>query len=454
MGPGQLRRTRHTLATHISREGQRVDASLLQSRVMSYLRQAFLVTLPGLLAACGGASNAPAQGSDSGVAIAPLAAGAWRAPVREALDGLLMASAKDPSGRVAVFDWDNTMIKNDVGDAMTYWMLQQGKLRAPAGGDWSASSPYLTSEAKTRLNDVCGASATTAGLLNTPADVPCTKEILAIYGDAKTTSGAAAFAGYDHRRMEPAYAWASALLAGYTEVEISSFADQAIDANEAAPEGVSQTLAGVKVAGSTRLYPEMKELVEKLQQAGVQVWVVSASPEPVVRSYARRAGIGAERVIGIRSRLDGAAKWSPTILGCGAQPDNTAITYIDGKRCWINQTIYGDATASAWQRRSGIRQMFAAGDSNTDITFLRDATGLRLVINRNKEELMCFSYANEDAKWLVQPMFLGPKAARSALYPCASTACVDAAGSKGPCIGEAGQTLADQADSVASGTSL
>ena len=38
-------------------------------------------------------------------------------------------------------------------------------------------------------------------------------------------------------------------------------------------------------------------------------------------------------------------------------------------------------------------KVFAAGDSSTDLTFLEDATALRLVINRNDPALMCSAYA-------------------------------------------------------------
>lgn len=423
---------------------------------MITLRIGSSVMLASLLA-CGGQSTVSpvnqiaadaAIVGDAGAATLRLSANAWRENVRVTLDAFIASPNLGATKRVALFDWDNTMIKNDVGDAMTYWMLKNGKLRAPAGNDWAATSPFLTAVAKARLNAVCGASASTAGLLRTPTNADCTKEILSVYGNAKTTTGVAAFAGHDARRMEPAYAWASALLAGYTESQLSGFADEAIAENELAPVDAKQTLAGVDVAGYTRLYPEMKELVNRLRTAGFDVWVVSASAEPVVRSYAKRAGIDAGHVIGVRAALDNAGLWSAHVQGCGGGAADTAITYIDGKRCWINQVVYGDTTASAWQRRSGVRQVFAAGDSNTDIMFLRDATDLRLVLNRNKEELMCFSYNNEDTRWLVQPMFIGPKAARAALYPCASTACTDSAGGNGACKAESGAVIADQADAV------
>lgn len=43
---------------------------------------------------------------------------------------------------VALFDWDNTVVKNDIGDAQTFWMLANGKVCQPAGRDWRTVSPW------------------------------------------------------------------------------------------------------------------------------------------------------------------------------------------------------------------------------------------------------------------------------------------------------------------------
>lgn len=42
------------------------------------------------------------------------------------------------------------------------------------------------------------------------------------------------------------------------------------------------------------------------------------------------------------------------------------------------------------------------------MTFITDATALRLVINRNQIELMCRAYDDSDGRWLVNPMFIDP----------------------------------------------
>ena len=57
---------------------------------------------------------------------------------------------------VAVFDWDNTMMRNDIGDATLAWMLRHDAFLAPPGGDWARSNRHLTSAAVKSLIYNCG----------------------------------------------------------------------------------------------------------------------------------------------------------------------------------------------------------------------------------------------------------------------------------------------------------
>ena len=125
------------------------------------------------------------------------------------------------------------------------------------------------------------------------------------------------------------------------------------------------------------------------------------------------------------------------------------MTYIVGKRCWINKVIYGDTSANAINIRPETeRQLFGMGDSDTDTAFLQDATALKLAINRNAVELMCNAYENQGAKWLINPMFIKPKPARTEGYPCSTTGCRDAAGNRVPCRNADGNIIPDQEDTI------
>jgi hypothetical protein len=93
------------------------------------------------------------------------------------------------------------------------------------------------------------------------------------------------------------------------------------------------------------------------------------------------------------------------------------------------------------------RQVFAAGDSDTDIEFLRDSK-YKLVLNRQKNELMCFAYRNEGDSWRVNPMFIGGKTMKTTPYACSTTACKNSAGTGSPCHDDANVVIPDQADIV------
>ncbi|MFD6127258.1 HAD family hydrolase [Streptomyces hydrogenans] len=349
---------------------------------------------------------------------------------------------------LALFDWDNTVIKNDVGDATTFWMLRNGKIRQPVRGDWTTTSRYMTSQAASALRGPGGRSAAPGKPLPTGTDAQCADEILSVYSEGETTSGASAFEGYDHRRMEPSYAWAAQLLSGYTHQEVKRFARQARAENLSAPQGTKQQVGTEQVTGWARYYPQQKNLITTLVRAGFDVRIVSASAQPVVEVWAEGVGLGPLKVIGVRSKQVG-GRLTPDLADCGGAGKNSVIPYIEGKRCFVNQELLGVQGQAAFkQQPAAKRQVFGAGDSDTDVTFVGDATKMRLVVNRNKTELMCRSYHNGDGKWLVNPMFIDPKPQQAAPYACSTAGYVRPDGSKAPVLDTDGTVIPDQEDAV------
>lgn len=384
----------------------------------------------------------------------------WADGNREALEELVRTHGKDSPGYdparppVAVFDWDNTVIKNDVGNGTFYWFLQNDGYRAPVGGDWGATSAYLTEAARAALAAACDQT-TDDGRLATSRDADCVAEMLAIYHDRKTVAGAAAWRdeGFDHRAFEPEYAWLAQLLAGDLPGEVRDRAQEAIDAYLVAPVGATLSLGGRDgLEGYIRIYEPMRKLIGVLREHGFDVWIVSASPEPIVQTFAERVGIDRDHVVGIRTLQDAEGRLTAELAGCGpvADGDNTLITYIEGKRCWIDRAIFGGAGTLQPSPDEARRPVFVAGDAVTDIAMLRDATALRLVIDRQNPELLCHALAGTGGRWLVQPMFIEPLPARSEPYPCATTACKGSDGAPTACLDAAGAPLADQLPPVAS----
>ncbi len=351
----------------------------------------------------------------------------WVAATREGLLKFLASPGdvpKGPRGKpVAIFDWDNTVVKNDVGDAVFFHLLAHDRVRRPA--DWLATSPYLTEGAVAVLTRDCGG---TSARLKTSGDSACAETVLTLYVDGKLKDGSAAWnSDAPADTVEPAYAWAAALLAGMTRSQARGEILQALKEAQLRPVGSEQPLGKRKVIAWLRIYPQMRELIGSLSR-GFEVWVVSASHQWIVEAIAPDVGVPARQVIGVRPVLDSERRATHGFEGCGTEPTPTRslISYRQGKRCWINKMILGlKDPAEQMSKPSPIA--FAAGDSDTDAFFLKDCAGLRLVINRNKPEILCHALANTDGRWLMNPMFIFPKAPRKEPYSCSRFGLADQA---------------------------
>ena len=310
---------------------------------------------------------------------------------------------------VATFDWDNTVMKNDAGDAIFFFMIANDLIKSPA--DWASSSDFLTPDAITALNTRCRNS-TPGTVLTTSKNISCADLLLSIYDDQvlpDDLGGKSAWlTTYNPDTIEPAYAWDAQIMAGYTPNEIREFAKQAMDFNLNNPIGTQQNLGSKQYTAWVRVYDQIKDLVSSLKRGGFDVWVVTASPQSVIEIYAAEIGVAPDHVVGIRSTLSVDGKITAGLQACGtnAEGDKNLITYRQGKRCWINQTIFGMTNPNA-QMNLRSPTIFAAGDSDTDVYFVKDAVN-HLVINRNKPELMCNAYADQDQMWIINPMFIEP----------------------------------------------
>jgi phosphoglycolate phosphatase-like HAD superfamily hydrolase len=402
-----------------------------------------------LLAGCGHAPVSPSP------ALAPRsldpAVPGWLPDNRAHLDALLASKgvrgpAYDPAHRpVATFDWDNTMMRGDIGDATMAWMLRHDGILQPPGRDWSTTSGALTAEARTALQ-ACDAAGEPGHPLATSTTPPCADALYDIYDSGKTPAGATAWTHLVTRTTNEGYAWLARLLAGHTPAEVQAFARAAYEEGAKADVGATMTLGThAGVMAWLRIYPTMRDLVGALQSNGFDVWIVSASPQHVSEVVAAQVGIAQDHVIGIRNVMAADGRLGSHLAPCGDAPQDSVITFDQGKRCFINQVIFHEAAAAQLTRSDAAhRPTFSAGDSDTDVAFVQDATDLKLVINRNRVALMCNAYGNAGGKWLVQPMFLDPLPRKPAPYPCSTT--LDATGS--PIVDEGGHAMKDQTDTV------
>src|SRR5437016_3464948 len=119
-----------------------------------------------IFAACGKPAVAPAPSHRH------LDADGWLAKNRARIDAFLDAQ----NGGVAVFDWDNTMMRNDIGDATFFWMLRHDKILQPPERDWSRTNRRLTKAARESLK-ACDAIAEPGKPLPTSRNAGCADAI-------------------------------------------------------------------------------------------------------------------------------------------------------------------------------------------------------------------------------------------------------------------------------------
>ncbi|MEU1308594.1 haloacid dehalogenase-like hydrolase [Streptomyces cinnamoneus] len=374
-------------------------------------------------------------------------AGDNRARLQKMIDERGTCSGKNGPRPVAAFDWDNTVVKNDITDATLAWALQHDKILRPKS--WKDTSAWLTPAADKALTKACGTSVPVGRPLPTSKNTACTDEIFEIREKSQTMAGEAAFAGdWNHRRTVPAYGWIPQLFAGHTPAALTSFARQARAEQLAAPVGTKQTVGTHTIAGYIRYYDQQKDLIRTLKAAGFDVYIVSASSEPIAEAWSSGVGLDRKHTIGIRSITEH-GRLTTALKGCGGVETGRgdALPYMDGKRCMINQEIFKIKGAKAWQQQDfSHRIALGAGDADTDVTFVNDATGAHVAINRNKSELMCRAYDDADGRWVANPMFIDPMPRKSGTYPCSTTGATAADGTKVPVRRADGSVIPDQAD--------
>ncbi|MEV4441613.1 haloacid dehalogenase-like hydrolase [Streptomyces sp. NPDC049577] len=373
-----------------------------------------------------------------------------RAKLQKMIDERGTCSGKRGPRPVAAFDWDNTVVKNDITDATLAWALKHDGILRPRS--WRDTSAWLTPAADKALTKACGTAVPVGAPLPTSRNTACTDEIYEIREKSQTMAGEPAFAGdWDHRRTVPAYAWIPQLFAGHTPAALTSMAKKARAEALAAPVGSKQTVGTHTIAGYVRYYDQQKDLIRTLKRAGFDVYIVSASSEPIAEAWSGGVGLDRAHTIGIRSITEH-GRLTARLKGCGGAETGRgdALPYMDGKRCMINQEIFGIKGAAAWKQQDPAHRIaLGAGDADTDVTFVNDATGAHIAVNRNKAELMCRAYDDADGRWVAQPMFIDPMPRRSGTYPCSTTAATLPDGTHGPVLRADGSVIPDQPDRAA-----
>ncbi len=109
----------------------------------------------------------------------------------------------------------------------------------------------------------------------------------------------------DRGEVEPAYRVGAQLFAGMTVAEAEQLVASVMTEEAAFPAGTTEVLCNRTVPRGIAVRPRMKRLIGWLVAAGIEPWLVSASPEVLVRSTASFFGLPIAGVVGNRSIVRG-----------------------------------------------------------------------------------------------------------------------------------------------------
>ncbi len=341
----------------------------------------------------------------------------WSAPQRERIDSVIARFGRGGPDRdavvapVAVFDWDNTSMRGDVGDLALAVMLDQQRVRRPA--DFRAWGP-LTDGALALLEAACPGAPD--AVLETRRDGACRAAIAQLAIGGALEDGSPAFDPPRTSTYRASYGMLTRLFAGMTEAEATAVGRAAVERGTSAPVGTRLALGGQEIDGFLRLQEPMHALADELRAAGFEVWIVSASFEPVVRVAASLAGFAEDHVIGARLVMGETGRY------LGEHPYERAfgpmLTFDVGKRFWIRHAIFGVPVETAMEAPGtrADRAVLAAGDSDTDVVMLADAEALAILFDRGAPLVTCLARA-EPERFLALPHFVDPQPPREVRCP-------------------------------------
>jgi len=286
-----------------------------------------------------------------------------------ALTRVERALAEAPRDEGVYFDFDNTLIRGDVGDLVMLELLESHALARPESPD--AWGP-LTRAAHDALDRAFG----DAKRIETgdPRRADVVRAIVSLVWHEELGPGAPAFSPPRTCAYRGGYWAMAAMLDALDHDARVALAHRAWDRATGRSPGDTLTHDGYVVERFARPRAAMLAVFSLADRAGLPAFVVSASHEDVVRTVAARLGIEPARVIGARPSRS--RELFPPLEGA------PVMTYDAGKRANIVHHVEGGPPHGAHEGRA--RVAIAAGDSDTDHAMLEDASTLIVLVDRGQ----------------------------------------------------------------------
>ncbi|MCB1169192.1 MAG: haloacid dehalogenase-like hydrolase [Leptospiraceae bacterium] len=270
----------------------------------------------------------------------------WTPENRKRLQGLL----EGPPGQ-AVFDFDNTLIHGDLGEACMYYIAFQGLMRADLEEFWQEiSHPTLSARELDKIRQGWERNQSYEDL---QSHLEWVDDFLGLYDTLLNGAG-----------LEQAYRWTRAIFGNLPEKELRSIAHYVFQDESRMPFTFEELPSGRRIPRGIRIVPEIHSLIQSMLSAGWTVRIITASPEPTIQSVIHNWNLEEAAVRGMRLKRDG----------------DLLTPHIE------EPMTYGPGKVQAIRELDQRSIDFAAGDSFTDLDMLR-AAGTALLLDRGKEDL-------------------------------------------------------------------
>lgn len=294
----------------------------------------------------------------------------WTSQVATGLNELIATSApswSQPARPIAVFDFDNTIIHGDISFSFLVLQAENLEYGFEPGSSLSPFPPEL--------------DAIYVQLRQDPENADLRRDFLhGVLGEYE-------HAWADGRAVE-ACGYLARLLTGLPVEQARDLGRRALKRALNEPTCIRQypssraEIPALHQQSGIRYRTSVVDLIKQLKSEGFDIWVASASPQPMVEAAAATVGIAADHVLAVRTKIvDG------RLTGEVVEP----VTYRQGK-------------VSAIMAAIGRHPDLAVGDAWTDFEMMKTAK-VGILIDKGDREL---AESAKKAGILVQPMLEKP----------------------------------------------
>ncbi len=292
----------------------------------------------------------------------------WSPQAREAIDAAL-AAAPEHDSPIAVFDFDNTCILNDVGELFGHYLVEQMLYRLDLDAFWELIDPR---DGRDTIRELAQQALAIPEAERSEHEVyrQYVADLGAVYGRRLEREG-----------KRDCYAWAVTLHVGISELDMTTLSQRAIR-QELGLDPYTQSLTTTRgetltVERGMRMSREIKGLFDELKAGGIEPWIVSASNRWTVAAFAPMFGIDPTHVVGNQVEVE-----------AGILSENL-----------IQPALFAEGKVGAIDRDIGRRPLLAFGDSETDWDMLESAVVSGVFVDTGKPIT-----ARAEAKgWAIQP---------------------------------------------------